>query len=302
MPINAHPEFFVAEKKFNDCQTDAERVLALEEMIRKAPHHKGSENLLAQLRLKLKKLKEKVEVSKKKGKGGKEGIKKEDMQVVLVGLTNSGKSSLLKKLTNAQPKVSEPQYTTFQPEIGTMFYGKVPIQIIDQPSIGNENFDVGIVNTADTLLIVIEKFEDINEIKKSLEKARGKQIVVYNKSDKLNEKEKRKLSDKLRSKRYNAIIISTKTNENIDELKEKIFETFKIVRIYLKEPGKEPTTKPLIMKPGSNVKEVAEKIKKGLSNKVKDTRITGPSSKFPNQKVGLAHIVKDKDIVEFKTI
>ena len=60
MPINAHPDYLAAEKRYNECQTDEERLVALEEMIRKAPKHKGSENLLAQLRLRLKKLKEKL--------------------------------------------------------------------------------------------------------------------------------------------------------------------------------------------------------------------------------------------------
>ena len=35
---------------------------------------------------------------------------------------------------------------------------------------------------------------------------------------------------------------------------------------------------------------------------VKEIRITGPSSKFPNQRVGLSHILKDKDIIEFHTL
>lgn len=299
MPINARPDYLAAEKRYNECQTDEERLAALEEMIRKAPKHKGSENLLAQLRLRLKKLKEKIKASKKRSKG-KEGIKKADMQVVLIGLTNSGKSSLLSKLTNAQPDISEFPYTTKQLEIGTLNYEQTQIQIIDQPSIGSEKFDIGIVNTADTLLLVIEKFEDIEKIKEKLARARGKKVIVYNKLDLLTENEKRKLSDKLRSKKYNFVLISTKTNENVDKLKEKIFESFEVVRIYLKEPGKQPTNKPLIMKPGANVREVAEKIKKGLSEKIKETKITGPSSKFPNQRVGLNHIVKDKDIVEFK--
>ena len=48
----------------------------------------------------------------------------------------------------------------------------------------------------------------------------------------------------------------------------------------------------------STLKDVAEKIFHSYSKKVKFAKITGPSSKFPNQKVGLKHVVKDKDIVE----
>ena len=44
----------------------------------------------------------------------------------------------------------------------------------------------------------------------------------------------------------------------------------------------------------------AEKIFHGLSSRIKETRITGPSGKFPNQVVGLKHKLKDMDVVEFK--
>jgi ribosome-interacting GTPase 1 len=54
------------------------------------------------------------------------------------------------------------------------------------------------------------------------------------------------------------------------------------------------------MKIGSTVDDLAKKIFfSGV--KIKETRVTGPSSKFPNQTVGLKHILKDKDIVEFHT-
>ena len=74
-----------------------------------------------------------------------------------------------------------------------------------------------------------------------------------------------------------------------------------VCRIYLKEPGKQATDIPLVIPENTSIKEAAEKIYKGFSSKIKETRITGPSSKFPNQKVGLSHILKDKDTVEFHT-
>jgi ribosome-interacting GTPase 1 len=73
------------------------------------------------------------------------------------------------------------------------------------------------------------------------------------------------------------------------------------IRVFTKEPGKPRTEDPIVLSKNSTVKDVAEKILKGFSKKVKETRVTGPSSKFPNQKVGLSHILKDLDIVEFHT-
>ena len=57
----------------------------------------------------------------------------------------------------------------------------------------------------------------------------------------------------------------------------------------------------MTLEPGASVRDVAERILKGLSCRIKEIRIWGPSSKFPGQKVGLQHKLKDLDIVEFKT-
>ena len=96
-------------------------------------------------------------------------------------------------------------------------------------------------------------------------------------------------------------MISCKTEEGIPELKEKIWQSLNKIRVYTKQPGKQADNEPVILKQGSTVKDVAEKIFHGFSSQIKETRITGPSSKFPNQKVGLEHVLKDKDTVEFKT-
>jgi len=300
MPINAHPEYFNAEKKYLEAKTLDEKIFYLEEMISKAPKHKGSENLLKELRTRLKKLQEKEEKSKKK-KTGTKGIKKEGFQFVLIGFPNTGKSSLLAKLTNARPTITEHAFSTLQPELGTFEFQGIKAQIIDQPSLGNENFDIGLANNADCLIYVIQNFEEIEKISALVPRARGKKIIVFNKSDLLEETIKRKLEATIKSRRINGLLVSTLTEENIPELKQKLFEETGLIRVYMKEPGKPPSSIPMILQTNSTVKDVAEKILKGFSSKVKETRITGPSSKFPNQKVGLSHIVKDKDVVEFHT-
>lgn len=300
MPINAHPEYLAAEKEYLAAQTPEEKIEKLKKMISHAPKHKGGENLRAQLKTRLKKLQEQLNKQKKSGKSSKTGIKKEEMQGVIIGKTNSGKSSLLNLLTNANPKTSN-IFTTTEPQIGMMNYETTSIQLIEIPSIDSEFYDKGIVYTADTVLILINSLEEIKEIEKEL-KTQGKKIIVFNKTDLLNEQEKRKTSATLQSKKYNFVLISCKTKQGIEELKEKIFQSFDKLRIYTKEPGKEPSKKrPMILEPNSTISDVAEKILKGFSKKIKQTRIWGPSSKFPGQIVGLKHKVKDLDIVEFKT-
>lgn len=301
MPINAHPEYLAAEKEYVLAQTLEERIEKLKKMISFAPSHKGAENLRAQLKTRLKKFQGQLNKSKKQGKSSRVGIKKEDMQAIIIGNTNSGKSSLLKLLTNAQPKISQNKFATTKPQIGMMDYATTSIQLIEIPAIDSEFFDKGVVYTADTVLILINNLEELKEIGKKL-KTKAKKIIVFNKIDLLNEQEKRKLNATLQSKKYNFVLISCETKEGLEELKNKIFQSFDKLRIYTKEPGEKSVKKhPMILEPNSTVKDVSEKILKGFFKKIKQTRIWGPSSKFSGQIVGLKHKVKDLDIVEFKT-
>ena len=300
MPINAGYEYFDKEGEYLAAQTIEDKIYWLEEMIRAAPKHKSSENFVAELKTRLKKFREKAEKGKKKGKG-KKGIRKEGFQFVLVGKTNSGKSSLLKALTNAQPFIADYNFTTKISEIGTFNYQGVKAQVVDVPSIGSEGFDIGLVNTADCLIIVLGEFDDLGDIERVLERARGKKIIVLNKADRFDEKELRKVKERMKSKRIFGLVVSAKTDLGIEGLKKKMIEEMQVVRVYTKEPGKARTNEPIVLKAGSTVKDVAESILKGFSKKVKETRLTGPSGKFSNQKVGLNHRVKDLDVVEFRT-
>ena len=225
------------------------------------------------------------------------------MQALIIGKTNSGKSMLLKTLTNATPLISNNKFTTTNSIIGMVPYLDVQIQLIEIPAIESEYFDKSLVHTTDTILMLITNLEDLKYIQDNLPSTNAKKIIIYNKADLLSEQEKRKISATLQSKKYNFILISSIKEipeNNLDELKKKIFNSFNIIKIYTKEPGKEKSNKPMVMKPKSTVKDIAEKILKGLSKNVKFAKVWGPSSKFSGMICGLSHILKDKDIIELR--
>ena len=304
---NQSPKYQKAEAKFLSAQTDKERLNYLEEMIRECPKHKSAEKMLAQLKQRYKKLKERLEKGKKSkssSKSVRSGIKKQEMQAVILGATNTGKSSLLSKLTNSSPEINPYGFTTKSPEIGILNYAGTQIQLIEIPPFESEYYDKGIVNSADTIILVIDNLEQIQKIEKELTNQDAKKIIVLNKIDLLSNEQKRKFSSTLASKKYDFVLISLKTEENIENLKEKIFKSFGKIRVYTKEPGKNVNPredKPIVLSQNSTVENAAEKILHGFSKKIKQTKIWGPSSKFPGQIVGLKHILKDLDIVEFKT-
>jgi ribosome-interacting GTPase 1 len=302
MPININDQDYVAaEKDYYEAPTLEEKLKALRKMISHSPGHKGAENLRQQLTTRRKKLEAQIVKAKKTGKSTYTGIKKEDMQALIIGNTNSGRSSILSLLTNVKLKISENKFTTTKPFVGIMKYLNVPIQLVENPAINSGSFDKGLPNTTDTILIMITKVEEIEEIRNKLLKSHAKQIIIFNKIDKLTINEKRKLKATLESKKYDFVLVSTFTLEGIDKLKKKIFESFDNLRVYTKEPGKPKSKKPMILKPDSTIKDIAEKILKGLSKRIKKTKIWGPSSKFSGQIVGLNHKVKDMDTVEFTT-
>ncbi|MDO8468046.1 MAG: GTPase [Nanoarchaeota archaeon] len=305
MTLNATPEYKKANEKYLAAKTDEERLVYLDEMIRLCPKHKSSENMLANLKTRYRKLQEKILKVKKMAKAySKAGIKKEEMQCVIIGFTNSGKSSLLNELTNVNTKAAESsfaKFTTKKPIIGMMPYSGTQVQIIENPAPDSEDYDKGLTNSADTILLLINSLDEINKLKSYIEKASGKKIIIYNKSDLLNTNEKRKLEATLKSKKYNFVIISSKTHEGLNELKDKIFSSFSKIRVFTKEPGKLRSEKPIILQQDSTVYNVAEKIFHGFSKQVKEAFVTGPSSKFPYQKVGLKHNLKDLDTIEFRT-
>ncbi|MFZ5955122.1 MAG: GTPase [Nanoarchaeota archaeon] len=301
MPINAHPEYLQAEKEYSQAQTAEEKLKCLEKMISLAPAHKGAENLRAELRTRYKKLKEKIVKAKKSGKSTQKGIKKSDMQAVLLGFPNTGKSSIFSSLTNKYIKISANPYSTTEPELGVIEFEDVKIQLIDLPPLPNTDF--GIINSTDTLLLVIDSLKQLEPIKECSKNSNAKKIIILNKSDLLNNEEKRKISETLKSKKVDFILFSSQLHDKnlILELKKKIFDTFPIIRIYTKEPKKEISKEPMILKQNSDIKDVAEKILKGFSKKIKRVKIWGPSSKFGGQIVGLEHALKDKDVLEFQT-
>src|SRR4030042_6009090 len=125
-------------KKTDFHQIDlANKILLLEEEIRKTPYHKGTEHYIGKLRAKIAKLKNQEEQAFKKS-GGRFGFipKKEgEATVVLIGPPSVGKSTLINKLTKAKSRVESWPFTTVKVVPGMWDYQGAKIQILDLPGI-----------------------------------------------------------------------------------------------------------------------------------------------------------------------
>jgi len=327
MPANLPPEYFEAEKRFKQAATPSEKIAALEDLLATIPKHKGTDKLRADLRRRLSQLRKEAVSKKKGGRGDLYVVQKEGAaQIALVGFPNSGKSSLLACLTNANPVIADYPLSTLVPLPGMMPFEDIQFQLVDLPPIGNEATDgwvSGILRYADAMLLVINLTEDPDiqaellidqldrwnihprtrtEIRKSADKVPvgvfKRTLVAANKIDLVKmEDDFLKLETKY-GHLYQCIAVSALKKENIEELKRALFEVSEIIRVYSKPPGKEPDiSTPFTIPKGSTIIDLASFIHKDFLFHLKYARVWG-SAKFDGQKVEKNHILKDRDIVE----
>lgn len=310
MPTNVTIEYQLAEKAYNEASTLDEKIMALEKMLATSPTHKGAENLRANLKQRLSKLKKQVEREKKQRTGRHQiSVKKEGAsQIVILGMVNSGKSFLLNKLTNAKAKVSEFPFTTNIPEIGILNYKGINLQIVEIPAIF-ENFVqsekgplfLGIVRQADLVIFLLGKNPEyeFKVMMWELDKA----------NIKINKQKPKNLDDYLTYIK-GIIVLNNNSNfktDNIEainindsELTNKIWKNLGLMYVYTKSPGKKKDFPPVALKKGSTIRDLAFHIHKDFLKKFNYSKIWGKSSRFKmGQTVGLNHVLEEEDIVEF---
>lgn len=272
MPVNAPTEYYLAEERYKNAKTKEEKIKALEEMISLLPKHHGSERLLMDLKKRLAKLKSQKESRPVKTSFS---IKKEGAaQVCLIGLPNSGKSTLLKLLTGVDVKIAEYPYTTVEPEVGMMKYEDVWIQVIEIPSTFEPAW-LGIAHNCDLIIKVIDGDGDMDKQRKEL----------------------RKILDENRI-RVKSIKVVMKRPVDVEAIKKQIWKELNLIRVYTKPQGKEPEKKPLIFKDKATVEDVVKEVHKDLLKYFRFAKVWGKSVKHQGTQVGLEHELADKDIVQ----
>ncbi len=138
MPTNLPAEAQAKLAKYQEARTIEEKIKALEEALPLIPDHKGTERMRAQLKTTLAKLRRELE-KKKSVKTSRQdyfAVRREGAAtIVLLGVSNSGKSSILNMLTNARPEVSSYEMTTTKPVPAMMLVEDVSIQIVELPAV-----------------------------------------------------------------------------------------------------------------------------------------------------------------------
>ena len=159
----------------------------------------------------------------------------------IIGLPNAGKSSLLASMTSANPKIANYKFTTINPNLGVASYDDKEVTLADIPGLiegAHTGTGLGIkflkhIERCKTLLHLIDITEDdlfisYNQVRKELSKyskdlVKKKEIVILNKTDLIDEEEKKEKIKKLKNKlKKNIFLMSTMDKKSVSDIKSKL--------------------------------------------------------------------------------
>ncbi len=323
MPATLPPQYFAAEKNFREAKDPQEKIAALEEMIAVMPKHKGTDHLKAELRARIAKLSQEAG-HRAGGTRASMTVEREGAgQVAVTGLPNCGKSQLITSLTKAVPLVADYPLTTHAATPGMMPYDGIQIQLVDTPPLAPQTIQwwlPPLLRRADALLILVDLSQEptwqVEAIKQELEKMRiligtgrseidtqnslwhKKAVLAGNKTDLDGDGQNFEMMKIAYGHVLPVAAISAAHGQGLEDLKDKIFNTLGIIRVYTKTPGqKADLMEPFVLPCGSTLADAAASVHKDIANHLKFARIWG-SGKHEGMMVKRDHVLADGDIIE----
>lgn len=326
MPANLPPQYHEAEKKYRTARTIPEKVAALQAMLAVMPKHKGTDHLKADLRAKVAKLTDELErpAGSRGGRPSPFAIRKEGAgQAVLVGLPNSGKSSLLAALTGAKVKVASYPFTTQVPELGMLRFENTHIQVVDTPPLSEGRLEsrlFALLRNSDILVAVVDlgarpaaQVEAVLrvlsqwgigplELGKDAEPSRRhtekRLVIAANKADLEGALDAFQRLEADYGQHFPVVLTSATDAVGLEELGRGIFRSLGVIRVYTASPGSESSFEnPLVLPGGSTVQDAATSIHKEWQRKLKYALVWG-STKFEGQRVGRDYVLADGDVLQ----
>ena len=313
MPANVTPDYKRAEEAFRAAKTVDERIARLEDMITLLPKHKGTDHLFADLKRRLAKLKEEAEggAGHRGTHAGPEIGREGAAQVVMVGPTGAGKSSILGALTHAQPEIGDWPFVTRSMQPGMAFFEDAPIQLVDTPAVAPDTMPVhllGLVRGADGVLLVLDLSRDsllddleaatalfaerhvrlVRELVDPHDRDAVRCLVVANKSDSPGASDRLALLGEAAAGRLDVVPCSCAPEArqarplggSVDDLPGVLFRWLCIVRVYTRTPGQHfKRTRPFTVFEGGTVGDVCALVHKDFEERLRFARLwRGPAA------------------------
>lgn len=128
-----------------------------------------------------------------------------------------------------------------------------------------------------------------------------KAIVVATKGDVPGTKNAYKNLRQILPQNFDIIPVSATLSKGLDKLTNTIFENLDLIRIWTKSETGVIGARPLVLKKGATVKDVAKKIHSRFVKKFRFAILQRKDVKVPAKKVGLNYEVKDGDLLQIVT-
>ncbi|MBI5553401.1 MAG: 50S ribosome-binding GTPase [Candidatus Diapherotrites archaeon] len=167
-------------------------------------------------------------------------IEKEAFTFVLAGYPNTGKSTLLNRLTGSTPKIADYPFTTQEINVGKTEYRFLPVQFLDTPGLLDRPLTernpierkamAALAHTGQHVLFVFDptlscgySFEQQMSLLREIRQQFGSRplTVILNKTDIAHETELRRAQEELRAQK---IPFLTAGPDNAEEVKEKVLQ------------------------------------------------------------------------------
>jgi len=181
LPANLTAEAKAKWQLAQAAKNPREKLQALQEFLSEVPKHKGNERLRAQVKTQISELKQDIIAQRGKRGGGRSlwSVDHEGAaQAMVFGPTKSGKSSLLRSLTNARVEVASYDYSTQYPTPGMLRYEDIQIQLVELPAppyvpreghYAIQSESAALLRQCDGLIIVVDLSNDpINQLQMAL--------------------------------------------------------------------------------------------------------------------------------------
>ncbi len=329
MPANLTPQYLKAEEAYKAARSPEEKLACLEEMLKVIPKHKGTEKLQADI-------KRRIAALRKGEKGKGKAVRHDPFRIdragagrlVLLGAPNTGKSSILKAMTRAKVEVSPAPFTTQLPVPGMLPFEDVQIQVLDLPPITADYVPPGMmeaVRNSDGILLTADlgSPDALEQAELAMETCKAHKILLHpplsppelppdvhpalrvlpalllgTKADLPGAEETREILEDLLEGKLPLLPLSAETGLGLEDFRTQAFRMLDVIRVYSKEPGKPADREaPFVLKRGSTVLDLAERIHKDIAANFKFARVWG-AVKHDGIQVSRDHVLADRDVVE----
>jgi len=192
MPANLPAEAKVAWLKVMEAKTPEDKLKALEEFLSTVPKHKGTEKLIKQVRRRIAELRREIQERREKerslrsGGGSRLYVSKEgDLQVAVVGPPSSGKTALIRCLTNTPLQPDDIPFSTVEPVPSMFIEDGVYVQLVKTPSIlVQQQSEVNVitlasVRNADAVILVVDSGVELETVERLISYFEDEGIYLY---------------------------------------------------------------------------------------------------------------------------